>query len=243
MSGIKFFIALILASLCGAFLFNLTVESGVFSDDSAKSHSDKQPSFTRSERIERDTESSAVPKRSLREQREIDKANIADLESRLEQMTNEVDRLNALVETKSVIIEELTAELKVGLTEYAKSHMEKQLEEKLKTQLVELPGATSPEGIKKLIETERRDEQWAYDVETQLADFIQMSEASGELTVEEINCRSQSCKFSFTHDDSFVGWDQFKGALDAQEWWTFKTTIVFKTSNNIEVLVTNTNPK
>ncbi|WP_394391480.1 hypothetical protein [Shewanella woodyi] len=237
MNGIKLFITLILSGLCGAFLFSLTLESG---DNGVKSHADKQFIVSRSELIKRETTSPVESKEDLREERAIDKANIATLESRLEQMTNEINRLNALVESKSVTIEELTAELEAGLTEYARSLIEKQLEDKIQNELAQHSGVASSKEIKRLINAEPRDEQWAYDVETQLADFVQMSEASGELIVKGVNCRSQSCEFSFTHDDSFVGWDQFRDALYAQEWWSFNNTHILITPNGIEVLATQT---
>lgn len=237
MNGIKLFIGLLLSGLCGAFLFSLTLESG---DNGVKSYSDKELRVTRSDSIEKDAESLAELNRNLREEGEIDKVNIATLESRLEQMTDEIDRLNVLVESKSVTIEEITAELEAGLTEYARTFVEKQLEDKIQKEFAEQSGVASSKGIKRLIKAEPRDEQWAYDVETRLADFVQMSEASGELTVKGVNCRSQSCEFSFTHDDSFVGWDQFRDELYAQEWWPFNNTHIFITQNGIEVLATQT---
>ncbi len=240
MNGIKFFIALILGGFCSAFLFSLTIESGVFSDNRAKEHADKQLIVTTPESRIRDVESSAEPKKSNRQQRKLDKAHIEDLESRLAEMTSEIARLNELVKSKSITIEDLTTELEVGLSEYARSYIEKQLEEQIKKQIVNQPHVTSSKGIKRLIETELRDELWAYDVETKLTDFIAMSEANGELTVTEMNCRTHSCGFSFSHNDSFEGWDQFQDTLYAQEWWSFKNMHVMIAANSIEMLVTQT---
>lgn len=240
MNGIKFFTALALGGLCGAFLFSLMIESGVFSDDSAKKHADKQLIVTTPKPRKSDVESSAEPKKSYRQQRKLDTAHIADLESRLAEMTGEIARLNELVKSKSITIEELTAELEVGLSEYAKSYIEQQLADKIKQQLVQQPRVASSVGIQRLIETELRDEQWAYDVETKLTDFIAMSEASGQLTVTKMNCRTHSCGFNFSHNESFEGWDQFQDALYAQEWWSFKNMHVMIAANSIEMLVTQT---
>ncbi len=97
--------------------------------------------------------------------------------------------------------------------------------------------------LSRLFEQQARDETWAYQVETAMADFLVMADLPLQPDVSIANCKSSVCQFKLVQPDDVDAlpkhyWRNMNDKLVEQSWWKqFKFTNTISNDESLTILV------
>ncbi len=106
------------------------------------------------------------------------------------------------------------------------------------------PSHTTRNELRDRLAAEARNENWAYQVETQVADFLYVSGFSEHIALKEAICKETMCRFNFARtqesahegNPDFDPWRSFNDQLRQQPWYKqFASTNAQSNSDSIEI--------
>ncbi|MBQ4831997.1 hypothetical protein J8L70_01965 [Pseudoalteromonas sp. MMG010] len=89
-----------------------------------------------------------------------------------------------------------------------------------------------------LLSLQKRDESWAYQVESAIQDFVATADLYPQLQLDELGCKATVCQFTLTHDlndgHDLYYWRNVNDFLLKQPWWQqFNYTLVINNNNQV----------